>query len=249
MKPFVLVLARNKRFVDSKIQELERLGLDFLIICGERVEHPAVIFRKAIGKWDAINFGARFVPKKADIVVLNDVDTRIHNFWHSLSHLDDGADLVYCRVNVSQGPQVKFYRIADPIRKYFHIFASGELMLIRKKVFRRLLPIPPCVAEDSYMLFKVLELGYKAYFCTETYTITDRTVNVEEEEAYKARTTLGIYQVLRYVKPPPWIRIFYTLLPMIAPLLSLVGKEGLSWVKGIISAVKANMTKRYPTMF
>ena len=97
------------------------------------------------------------MPKDADVVVLNDVDTRIYNFEHALSHLNGEADIVYCRVNVLKGPQVKFYRIADPIRKRFHIFASGELMLMRRDVFERVLLIPPYIAEDSYILFKALE--------------------------------------------------------------------------------------------
>jgi len=33
------------------------------------------------------------------IIVLNDVDIRIHNFWHAPSYLSS-ADLVYCRVEV-----------------------------------------------------------------------------------------------------------------------------------------------------
>jgi len=127
--------------------------------------------------------------------------------------LNSEADLVYCKVNVSKGPQVKFYRIADPIRKRFHIFASGEFMLFKRDVFRRVLPIPPCIAEDSYMLFRALELGYRAHLCTKTYITTERTTHAEEEETYKARTTLGIYQALKHTRPPPWIRIFINWCP------------------------------------
>jgi len=246
---FFIVLARDQRHVREKIMELEGMRVPYLIVCGKRIDHPRVVYREARGKWDAINFGSQFIPKDADVVVLNDVDTRIHNFEHALSHLYDGIDLVYCRVNVARGPQVKFYRIADPIRKRFHIFASGELMLIKHRVFKRVLPIPPCIAEDSYILFKALELGYRAHFCTKTYIITERTTNAKEEEAYKARTTLGVYQVLKHTRPPPWIRTFYALLPIAAPLLALAGEDGKAWMRGIRRAVSMILTGHYPTKF
>jgi cellulose synthase/poly-beta-1,6-N-acetylglucosamine synthase-like glycosyltransferase len=246
---FFIVLARDQRHVREKIMELEDMQVPYLIVCGERINHPKVVYREARGKWDAINFGSQFIPKDADVVVLNDVDTRIHNFEHALSHLYDGIDLVYCRVNVARGPQVKFYRIADPIRKRFHIFASGELMLIKHRVFKRVLPIPPCIAEDSYILFKALELGYRAHFCTKTYVTTERTTNAKEEEAYKARTTLGVYQVLKHTRPPPWIRTFYALLPIAAPLLALAGEDGKAWMRGIRRAVSMILTGHSPTKF
>jgi len=241
-------MARDHRYVMEKISELKRLNVPFLIVCGEKINHPNVVYREARGKWDAINFGSQFIPKDANIVVLNDVDTRIHNFEHALSCLNE-ADIIYCKVNVPKGPQVKFYRIADPIRKRFHIFASGELMLMKRRVFEHVLPIPPCIAEDSYMLFKALELGYKAHFCTKAYVTTERTTNVEEEEAYKTRTTLGIYQALKYTKPPPWIRAFYKLLPVVAPLLALIGEDGRAWMRGIRKASSMNFKGHYPTKF
>jgi cellulose synthase/poly-beta-1,6-N-acetylglucosamine synthase-like glycosyltransferase len=248
-KPFFIIPARNQQNVKEKIIELENMQVPYIIICGERVNHPNVVYREARGKWDAINFGSRFIPEDAEVVVLNDVDTRIHNFEHALSHLNGEVDVVYCKVNVHGGPQVKFYKIADPIRKRFHIFASGELMLVRRDAFKRVLPIPPCIAEDSYILFKALELGYRAHFCTKTYVTTGRTTNAEEEGAYKARTTLGIYQALKYTKPPPWIRTFYKFLPTAALLLALAGEDGRAWMKGIREAVKSNVMKRYPTKF
>ena len=247
-RPFFIVLARDRRGVEEKVAELERMGVPYVVVCGERVEHPRVVYREARGKWDAINFGGKFVPKEADVVVLNDVDTRIHNFEHALGHLGE-TDLVYCRVVVTRGPQVKFYRIADPIRKRFHVFASGELMLFKREVFERLLPIPPCIAEDSYMLFKALELGYRTLFCTEAFVTTERTSNAEEEVAYKARTTLGIYQALRYARPTPWIRAFYGLLPLFAPLLALAGEEGRAWSRGIMRALGMRFAGHYPTKF
>jgi hypothetical protein len=99
------------------------------------------------------------------------------------------------------------------------------------------------------MLFKALELGYRAHFCTKAYVTTKRTSNAEEEEAYKARTTLGIYQALKYARPPPWIRTFYKLLPLAAPLLTLAGEDGRAWMKGIRNAIKANMLRNYPMRF
>jgi len=111
------------------------------------------------------------------------------------------------------------------------------------------LPIPPCIAEDSYILFKALELGYHAHFCTKAYATTKRTGSTKEEEAYKARTTLGIYQALKYARPPPWIRAFYKLLPAAAPLLTLAGEDGRAWMAGIRKALSAILTGHYPTRF
>jgi len=246
---FFLVLARNRQNVEEKIVELEDMSLPFIVVCGERVNHPSVVYREAKGKWDAINFGAQFVPKAAEVVTLNDVDARIHNLNQAFDHLNAKADLIYCGVNVSAGPQMKFYKILDPIRGRFHVAASGELMLMKREVFERVLPIPPCIAEDSYILFKALEFGYRAYFCSRTYATTERTADAKEEENYKARTTLGIYHALKYARPPPWIRAFYKLLPVIAPLLALAGKDGRAWARGIEKAMKAHLTKRYPARF
>jgi hypothetical protein len=111
-----VVLARDSRHVERKASELEGMGLPFVVICGEKVDHPKVVHREPRGKWDAINFGSMFVPDDADAVALNDVDTEVHGLEHALSRLEE-ADLVYCRVGVTEGPQVKFYRIADPIRR------------------------------------------------------------------------------------------------------------------------------------
>lgn len=247
--PFFMVMARDRNHVESKIAELDEMDMPFLVVCGEKVNHPSVVYREAKGKWDAINFGSRFVPTEFDVIVLNDVDTRIHNFEHALQYLDAKIDLVYCRVKVSEGPQAKFYRILNPIRRRFHVAASGELMLVKKRVFERIMPIPPCIAEDSYILFKALEMRYRAHFCIKTYVTTERTADAKEEEDYKTRTTLGIYQALKYTKPPPWIRAFYKLLPLTSLLLAVAGEDGMAWVRGIRKAVKANITKNHPTKF
>jgi hypothetical protein len=247
--PFVIVCARDSQNVKEKIFELEQLSVPFLIVCGEKIDHPNVVQREAMGKWDAINFGAKFIPSSCDVIILNDVDTKIFNFEEAIDDLKENAEVVYCRVLVSEGPQVKFYKILDPIRGRLHIAASGEFMLIKRDAWDRILPIPPCIAEDSYILFRALELGYRAYFCATSYVTTRRTRDAKREEAYKARTTLGIYQALNYTKPPIWIVMFYSLLPIAAPLLSLAGEDGRAWTKGIEKAVNARIQKRYPTKF
>jgi len=248
-KCFFMVLARDAKHVPEKIVELESLGVSYVIVCGEIVDHPNVVYREVKGKWDAINFGAHFIPTNAEIIIFNDVDTRIHNIDLALHCIKIKADMVYCRVNVSEGPQVMFYRILNPIRKRFHICASGEFMLVKRHVFSKVMPIPPCIAEDSYILFKALELGFTAYFCTESYVTTKRTSNNKDEEAYKARTTLGIYQALNYSKPSLIIRVFYYLLPTFSPLLMIAGDNGVAWSKGIRKAVKARITKKQVTRF
>jgi cellulose synthase/poly-beta-1,6-N-acetylglucosamine synthase-like glycosyltransferase len=230
-KCFLMVLARNAKNISEKIIELESIGVPFVIVCGEEFTHPNVVYREAKGKWDAINFGAKFIPQDTETILFNDVDTRIYNFAFALQCLSSKADIVYCRVKVSEGPQVMFYRILNPIRQRFHVCASGEFMLVKRRVFETVMPIPPCIAEDSYILFRALELGFRAYFCTEAYMTTKRTANSGEEEFYKSRTTLGIYQALNYSKPTPVIRIFYYLLPTFSPLLIFAGEDGLAWVK------------------
>ena len=246
---FFIVAARTRKNLDAKIVELQKMNVSFIIVCGEKVNHPNVVYQENAGKWAAINFGTTFIPKEAKVIVLNDVDTEIHNFKLAFECLSKKISLVYCRVQLSQGPQVKFYKILDPLRKHFHIAASGELMIIKNEVFERLLPIPACMAEDSYILFKTLELGYKANLCMGAYVTTERTHNAKEEAVYKNRTTLGIYQALDNSNPPVVIRVFYLMLPFFAPLLSLMGKDGRAWTKGIDQAVKDHLTKKRSTKF
>jgi cellulose synthase/poly-beta-1,6-N-acetylglucosamine synthase-like glycosyltransferase len=249
INPFFIVCARNKHLVENKILELEQINIPFIIVCGEKFNHPNVLYKKAIGKWDAINFGAKYIPERCDVIILNDVDTKIHNLKQALDSLNDQADITYCRVIVSRGPQVKFYKILDPIRGRLHIAASGEFMLMKRTVWEKMLPVPPCTAEDSYILFRALELGYKASFCTTAYVTTERTTDAKHEEGYKTRTTLGIYQALQYTKPPIWINIFYALLPLAAPLLTLAGEDGRAWMRGIEKAANCHIQKKYTTKF
>jgi hypothetical protein len=247
--PFFIVSARNREHLDAKIAELEKMNVPFLVVCGEKVDHPRVVYRENAGKWDAINYAVSFLPEDSNIVVLNDVDTEIHGFENAISDLDSDADLVYCKVQVHSGPQVKFYQLLNPLRSRFHIAASGELMVMSKEVFKEVLPLPPILAEDSYILFKTLELGYQANFCTKAYVTTERTHGSQQEAAYKNRTTLGIYQALDHSKPPPIIRVFYLILPFLAPILSLAGKDGAAWMIGINRAFKDHITQKNPTKF
>ena len=243
MKPFFLVLARDGRDVEEKGEELNALGVPYIIVCGEPLSLPRVVYREPLGKYDAINFGAQFLGG-AGIICLNDVDTKIHNFHRALKEIqDDTVGLVYCRVVVEGGPQPRFYKLLDAIRARVHVAASGELMVLRREVFERVVPLPPCKAEDSYILFKALELGYRAVFSRECFVTTMRTETLEEEAAYKRRTVGGIYQALSYAKPPPLIRFFYLLLPFVAPLLLVQGRTGYYWMKGIVEGA-VNMIRR-----
>jgi len=237
LKFFFLVLARDEKYVTDKIEELNILGMPYLIVCGCRnPKHPNIVYREPRGKYDAINFGFKFIPRDTDVVVLNDVDTKIRNFEAALQLFRFKAvNLVFVRVCVKEGPQKSFYNLLDRIRRRLMIAASGELMLIKYDVLRRIIPIKPCKAEDSYILFKVLEFKHRSIFCEECYVETERTKTAEKEELYKRKTVGGIYQALAYTKPPPAIRLFYTLLPIASPLLLVLGKKGYFWMKGILS--------------
>jgi hypothetical protein len=86
-------------------------------------------------------------------------------------------------------------------------------------------------------------------FCTNTYVTTERTKNPKDEASYKRRTTLGIFQALKYANPPPQTKIFYVILPLCSPLLSLLGADGRSWSKGVNQALKDYLTNKGPTKF
>ena len=235
MKPFFLVLARDERHVNEKIAELKGLGVPYLVVCGKNINHLNVLYREPKGKFDAINFGARFVPEQSDVVALNDVDTKIHNFQVALQHFErKEVALVFAKVSVTQGPQRLFKIFLNFIRGRLLIAADGDLMLIRYNVLKSVLPLKPCKAEDSYLLFKVLELKQKAVFCEECYVETEKTKTAEKEEIYKRRTVSGLYQALAYTKPPYLIKLFYVLLPIACPLLLVLGKKGYFWMRGIL---------------
>ena len=235
MKIFFLVLARDEACVDYKISELEKLGMPYLVVCGKKLNCSNFVYREPNGKYDAINYGFNFIPKDVDLVALNDVDTEIVNFSAALKrfYLDDTA-LLFARVSVREGPQKSFYNLLDFIRRRLPITASGELMLIKYDLLSRILPIKPCKAEDSFLLFKALQLKCKVVFCEDCYVKTARTKTLGEEEKYKRRTTVGIYQALRFSHPPFKIRLFYLFLPFFSPLLLVLGKKGYSWTRGIL---------------
>jgi cellulose synthase/poly-beta-1,6-N-acetylglucosamine synthase-like glycosyltransferase len=243
MEPFFLVLARDRRGVEEKSAELDALGVPYTIVCGEPLPLLKVVYRRPMGKYDAINFGVQSLGG-AEIICLNDVDTRIHNFHEALKELqDDAVGLVYCKVVVKGGPQPRFYRLLDAIRGRIHVAASGELMVLRRGLLEKVVPLPPCKAEDSYILFRALELGYIVVFSRSCFVTTRRTETLEEEAAYKRRTVSGIYQALSYAKPPPLIRLFYPLLPFVAPLLLVLGRTGYYWTKGIVEGA-VNLIRR-----
>jgi len=230
-----LVLARDEKHIDEKIEELKGLGVPYLIVCGKNINHPNVLYRKPEGKYDAINFGARFVPDYVDVVALNDVDTKINNFKAALQHFRrKEVALVFAKVCVNEGPQRLFKVFLNVIRRRLLIAADGDLMLIRYNVLKEILPLKPCKAEDTYILFKVLESRRKVVFCEECYVETGKTQNAEEEKIYKRRTVAGLYQALAYTHPPYLIKLFYILLPIACPSLLVLGKKGYFWMNGIL---------------
>ena len=234
-KLFFIVLARDRKHVHGKITELENLGIPYKIVCGERLNHPNIVYRAPKGKYDAINFSMHLISKEVDVVVMNDVDTIIQNFNLALRYLkDEKTALIFGTEKVKEGPQKLFFRILNPIRRKIPVAASGELMFIRREVLERVVPIKPCKAEDTYILFKVLEYGYKTIFCEDFYAETERTKTAEKEEFYKRRTVAGIYQALSYCHPPFMVIMFYALLPLYSPLLLVFGKKGYYWMKGIL---------------
>ena len=162
------------------------------------------------------------------------MDTKIHNIRAALSHLaSKDVGLVFAKVSVD-GPQKLFYRFLDFVRRRIPVTASGELMLIKNGMFDKVLPLKPCKAEDSCILFKVLELKQKAIFSEECFVYTQRTKIIRKEEDYKRRTVTGLYQALTYTRPPSFVRLFYILLPLICPVLLFSGKSGFYWTKGIL---------------
>jgi hypothetical protein len=249
MKVFFVVLARNHRDVQSKIDELAKLGFPYLIVCGERIDYPNVVYRKPIGKWDAINFGYGLVPPDTDVVALNDVDTVIHKVEDALLLVRSHDDFVYSAVKPIGGLQPRFYAIANPLNRFLKVFAMGELIFVRKKKLDKLMPVPPCLAEDTYLMFKAMELKYRIDFCEETYLTTKRTETTDDEVLYKERTTLGILQALSHSSPPPWVRLFYGGLPLLAIMLYCRGRDGRTWSKGIFRALRLYIQKSNRSSF
>ncbi len=235
MNLFFVVCARDRKHVWEKIEELDELDVPYLIVCGERMNHPRVTYRVPRGKYDAINFAEKLLPKNVEIVAFNDVDTKIYSFQAMLRHFEDEkVGIVFVPELVREGPQHMFFRIFDPLRKRIPLAASGELMMIRSNVLRRIVPLKPCKAEDTYMMFEALGLGFKVVFCEDCHVETERTMSVEKEEIYKRKTVTGIYQALSYTRPQFVVSFFYILLPLMSPLLLALGRKGYYWMKGIL---------------
>jgi cellulose synthase/poly-beta-1,6-N-acetylglucosamine synthase-like glycosyltransferase len=235
MRVFFVVLARDASEVEQKASELDNLGYPYLIVCGEKTSLPNVVYRAPKGKYDAINFGFRFVPKDVDIVALNDVDTKINNLEAAM-RMFRSADIgvVFAKVVAEEGPQNLFLNMLRKVRRILPVSASGDLMLVRYEALEKALPIKRCKAEDSYLYFKILELGYKTVDCEECYVKGEKTKIAREEQDYKRRTVTGIYQALRRTNPPILTRLFYVILPFASPILIILGGKGLFWMKGII---------------
>ena len=235
MELFFVVLARDCEHVTEKVRELESLGFSYLIVCGENLDLPHVLYRTPKGKYDAMNFGAQNLPKDVRTIAFNDVDTKIHNIEAAVREFrTTGASLLFVKLRVKEGPQVFLNELLDTLKRKIPVAASGELMFIKRSVLNKILPLKPCKAEDTYILFKVLEHGYKVVFCEECYTETERTKITQKEEIYKRINMTGIYQALSYTKPPLLIRLFYFLLPSISPLFLILGRKGYYLMRGIL---------------
>lgn len=239
MKVFFIVLARDRRHVYEKIKELEALKFNYKIVCGEDLNHPNVVYQPAHGKYAAINFSMSLIPRDTDIVAMNDVDTKIHNFDVALKGFDNPKiGLVFGTELVRSGPQHLFFKLMNPIRRKLPIAGSGELLLIRRTVLEEVVPLKPCKAEDTLILFKVMEKNHEIFFCEDCYAETERTKTASKEEDYKRKTVTGIFQALSYSHPPISLRIFYILLPFASPLLLFAGENGYYWMRGILFGLK-----------
>jgi len=235
--PFFVVLARDRSYVSEKVAELERLGVPFIVVCGENIRRPHVVYRAPIGKYDAINFvlQANLIPKDVKIVAFNDVDTKITGFTSMLQQFaDPKVGIAYATELVKAGPQRNFFAVFNPIRKLFPLAASGELMLMRTKLLRQILPLQPCKSEDTLIMFKALELGNKVVFCDDCFAETERTKTGPKEELYKRKTVAGIYQALSFTNPPPMVRLLYTILPILSVVFVVMGGNGYYTFRGIL---------------
>lgn len=235
--PFFVVLARDRFHVSEKTAELESLGVPFIIVCGENIRQPHVVYRAPIGKYDAINFvlQANLIPKNVKIVAFNDVDTKITGFSSMLQRFaDPKVGIAYATELVKDGPQRNFFAVFNPVRKLFPLAASGELMLIRTELLHQILPLKPCKAEDTLIMFKALELGSKVVFCDDCFAETERTKTGQKEELYKRKTVAGIYQALSFANPPPTVRLLYSLLPFLSIVFVVMGSDGYYTFRGIL---------------
>jgi len=233
---FAIIFSRNGNYIKRKIKEFNRYGIPFIIICGKEINHKKVVYRPLRGKYDAINFAYQFIPKQSDIIILNDEDTFKLPIIELLSLMErEKVDFIFPRILILNSLQTTFTILLDKIRKFIPITANGELIILKKEILDKVYPLKPCKAEDSYMMFKALEYGYKIRFAHEYAVITYRnSKSLVEEINYKKRTVTGIYQALSYSNPPLLIKLFYIFLPFISILLLFLGKKFHAWGKGII---------------
>jgi len=235
LKTYFIILARNHEYLDDKINEIEKMGYSYIVVCGEHVNRKNVFYRKPIGKYDAINYAISLVPSDTDIVIFNDVDTKIYNIENAFNMINNNeTSLVFVKLVVNKGPQVILNKFLDKIKNYLLVTASGELILIKMDVLKTIAPLKPCKSEDTYIIFKLMENKHKINFCNSTFVITERTTYDKKEELYKRKTVGGIYQALSMTNPPILIKIFYLLLPYISPLLLVSGRKGYYAMKGIL---------------
>ena len=75
-------------------------------------------------------------------------------------------------------------------------------------------------------MFKALELGYKVIFCENCFAETEGTKTRNKDGIYKRETVASIYPTSAYTSPPRSMKLSYTFLPSICPLLLVSGKKG-----------------------
>ena len=91
--------------------------------------------------------------------VVKSVAGRLVRMGHEVTVLAGELDIVYCKVGVSKGPQVKFYGTADPIGKRPHIFAGGELTLFKPVFSSACCPYRPAQLRVSISCSRRLSSG------------------------------------------------------------------------------------------
>lgn len=233
---FAIIVTRDLRALGDKLKSFDDLEIDYVIISGEPSRNPRVRYREPMGKFDALNYGFDLIPQNKSLVILNDSDTIVENIEKGFEWFSDPrVGLVHGSIQVTGGPQVLFYRILYGVMNLIGpVVANGEFMIIRKNVLKKIVPLPPCKAEDSLLAFRVLQAGLKVVRDNRITVITTRTKRASKEEDYKRINVCGLYQALSLSSPPIMIRVFYSVLPLFAPLLLIAGGTGRFWLRGII---------------
>lgn len=236
---FVIVLDKTGRFIEYYLNFLRKIGASFIIISGAKHQDGTVIYRDPRGKYDVINYSLKFIPNNASIVIFLDADVIEPPIEECVRVFrENGLDLAFPALEILDNTRQRlFTRILDEIRRHLSLItANGEMMIIKADKLPYLLPLPPCKAEDTLLLFRALERGFRVEFLSNIHVKTIRPYyTLVDEELYKRRVTCGIYQALSMVKHlPALIRIFYKVLPLLSPLLIVLERTGISFAKGII---------------